>query len=235
MAEGETSTMMMDRLADAAWEMLADMSPRAIHIDDVADAAGISPAAARAVSGSITALILHKLQRLDRLAVLETLADIEDAGEVSVREKIIESLMHRFEIYAPWRRQVAQLDAAARRDPALGLRFLDSLVQAMRMLLRMVGDDLAGFKGEARVRGLAAVAMVVARTWQTDDTPDLATTMKDIDRRLATAEEWGRTLRVLDGGSAPDDSVAATMPDDDDMPDQAPDQTPDHTPGGRYQ
>ena len=35
--------------------------------------------------------------------------------------------------------------------------------------------------------------------WQTDDTPDLSTTLKEIDRRLATAEEWGRTLRVLDG------------------------------------
>jgi len=227
MAVAETPTMMMDRLSDAAWMMLADQPPRAIHIDDVADAAGVAPAAARAVAGSIIALILHKLQRLDRQAVLETLADIEDAGDVSVRDKIIEALTHRFEIYAPYRRQVAQLDTAARRDPALGLRLIDSLVQAMRMLLRMAGDDLAGWQGEARVRGVAGVAMAVARIWQDDDTPDLATTMKEIDRRLATAEEWGRTLRVLGGGASQDSGGDDDTGSDDEPLDQAP--------GGRYQ
>ena len=227
MAAAETPTMMMDRLSDAVWQMLAEQSPRAIHIDDVADAAGVAPSAARAVAGSIMALILHKLQRLDRQAVLETLADIEDAGDVPVRDRIIEALMHRFETYAPYRRQIAQLDAAARRDPALGLRLIDSLVQATRMLLRMAGDDLAGWQGEARVRGVAGVAMVVARTWQQDDTPDMATTMKEIDRRLATAEEWGRTLRVLRGDAAQDNDVENDIGSDDEPLDQAP--------GGRYQ
>lgn len=227
MSASETPTMMMDRLADAAWDMLADQSPRAIHIDDVANSADIAPAAARAVAGSITALILHKLQRLDRQAVLESLADLEDAGDVPIRDKIVEAMMHRFEIYAPYRRQVAQLDMAARRDPALGLRLLDSLAQAMRMLLRMVGDDLAGLQGEARVRGVAGVAMVVARTWKDDDTPDLSATLKEIDRRLATAEEWGRTLRVLAGEPSP-----AQAGDD---PVSAGDDGRDQTPGGRYQ
>ena len=227
MSASETPTMMMDRLADAAWDMLADQPPRAIHIDDVANSADIAPAAARAVAGSITALILHKLQRLDRQAVLESLADLEDAGDVPIRDKIVEAMMHRFEIYAPYRRQVAQLDMAARRDPALGLRLLDSLAQAMRMLLRMVGDDLAGLQGEARVRGVAGVAMVVARTWKDDDTPDLSATLKEIDRRLATAEEWGRTLRVLAGEPSP-----AQAGDD---PVSAGDDERDQTPGGRYQ
>ena len=227
MSASETPTMMIDRLADAAWDMLADQSPRAIHIDDVANSADIAPAAARAVAGSITALILHKLQRLDRQAALESLADLEDAGDVPIRDKIVEAMMHRFEVYAPYRRQVAQLDMAARRDPALGLRLLDSLVQAMRMLLCMVGDDLAGFQGEARVRGVAGVAMVVARTWKDDETPDLSTTLKEIDRRLATAEEWGRTFRILGGEPSPahgaDDAISAG------------DDGRHQTPGGRYQ
>ena len=198
MTSTATPTVMMDKLAEAAWAQLADMSPRALHIDEIAAAAGIAPSAARAVSGSITALILHQLARLDRQAILESLADIEDAGEVPVRDKIMEALMHRFEVYAPYRAQMIQLEAAARRDPVLGLRLVESLLQATRMLLRMAGDDLAGFRGEARVRGVAGLAMVVARVWRTDDTPDLSMTLKEIDKRLATAEEWGRTFRVLD-------------------------------------
>ena len=227
MTSSETPMVMMDRLADAAWEHLAELSPRAIHIDDVAAEAGVPAAAARAVSGSMANLILHKLARLDRQAVLETLADIEDAGDVPVRDKIIEGLMHRFEVYAPYRRQMAQLDNAARRDPALGLRLIDSLLQATRMLLRMAGDDLAGMRGEARVRGVAGVAMLVARSWQDDDTPDLSATLKEIDRRLATAEEWGRTLRVLDGNTAHDDPLGAEP--------ETSDEPFDDGPGSRYQ
>ena len=54
MTSSETPTMMLDRLADAAWEQLADLSPRAIHIDDIAADAGIPAPAARAVAGSIS-------------------------------------------------------------------------------------------------------------------------------------------------------------------------------------
>ncbi|MBU75110.1 MAG: hypothetical protein CMM73_05330 [Rhodospirillaceae bacterium] len=199
----DIQTEIMDRLADAAWTQLADKPPRQLHIDDIAAAAGITAAAARAATGSITTLILHRLATLDRQASLESLADIEDAGEVPVRDKIVEGLMHRFEVYAPYRQQIAQLDLAGKRDPALGLRLLDSLAQAMRMLLRMAGDDLAGLGSEGRVLGVAVVAMQVARVWQDDDAPDLSVTLKAIDARLARAEEWGRTLRVLR-----DDSVA---------------------------
>ena len=231
MTSTDTPTVMMDKLAEAAWAQLADMSPRALHIDEIAAAAGIAPSAARAVSGSITALILHQLARLDRQAILESLADIEDAGEVPVRDKIMEALMHRFEVYAPYRAQMIQLEAAARRDPVLGLRLVESLLQATRMLLRMAGDDLAGFRGEARVRGVTGLAMVVARVWRTDDTPDLSMTLKEIDKRLATAEEWGRTFRVLDDGSASDgeDANAGGFYD-------SGDQVPvENGPGGRYQ
>ena len=231
MTSTDTPTVMMDKLAEAAWAQLADMSPRALHIDEIAAAAGIAPSAARAVSGSITALILHQLARLDRQAILESLADIEDAGEVPVRDKIMEALMHRFEVYAPYRAQMIQLEAAARRDPVLGLRLVESLLQATRMLLRMAGDDLAGIRGEARVRGVAGLAIVVARVWRTDDTPDLSMTLKEIDKRLARAEEWGRSFRVLDGGLASDgeDTNAGGFYD---PSDQGP---VENGPGGRYQ
>lgn len=201
----ETTSLIMDKLADAAWDQLASLAPASLRIDEIARQAAVSETAARAVAGNVTSLILYKLARLDRQAILETLADIEDAGEVTIREKILEALMHRFEVYQPYKAQIARLDSAARRDPALGLRLLDSLAQAMRGLLAMAGDDLVGLRGEARVRGLAFVAMMAARAWQKDDSADMAATMNEIDKRLEQAEEWGRTLRVLGRGEGGDD------------------------------
>jgi hypothetical protein len=201
----ETTSLIMDKLADAAWDQLASLAPASLRIDEIARQAEVSETAARAVAGNVTSLILHQLARLDRQAILETLADIEDAGEVTIREKILEALMHRFEVYQPYKAQIARLDSAARRDLALGLRLLDSLAQAMRGLLAMAGDDLVGLRGEARVRGLAFVAMMAARAWQKDDSADMAATMNEIDKRLEQAEEWGRTLRVLGRGEGADD------------------------------
>ncbi len=217
-----TTNAIMDRLATTAWDQLSTLTPAALDLDEIAHQAEINPAAARATAGSVTTLILHQLSRLDRRALLESLADIEDAGEVTIREKILESLMHRFEVYTPFKSQIATLDAAARRDPQLGIRLLDSLEQAMRALLRMVGDDLVGLRGEARVRGVAIVAMLVAREWQKDETADLTHTMKAIDARLTQAEEWGRSMRVLGhdddpmaaGGEAVDDRFATGVDGD---------------------
>ena len=119
--------------------------------------------------------------------------------------------MHRFEVYTPYKAQILAHNVGARRDPQLGIRLLDSLVQAMRALLRMVGDDLIGLRGEARVRGLAIVATLVAREWQKDQTADLSHTMKAIDSRLEQAEEWGRSLRVLGHGSEPSSSGCTSV------------------------
>ncbi len=198
--DSTTTNAIMDRLADAAWDQLASLAPAELDLDQIARHADIRPSAAHAVAGSVNALILHQLARLDREALVESLADIEDAGEVTIREKILESLMHRFEVYAPYKLQIAALNEAARRDLQFGNSLLRSLVQAIRSLLRMVGDDLVGLRGEARVRGVAIVAMLVAREWQKDDSADLSHTMKAIDTRLAQAEEWGHNLKVLGQG-----------------------------------
>ena len=164
-----TSGAMRDRLAAATWDALATSAPRDLHIDDLAAAAGVAPGAARAIAGSVTSLILHQLAHLDQLAAVESFADIEDAGDVTIREKIMEAITHRFEIYTPYKPQLAQLESAARRDPELGLRLLDSLTQAMRRILLMAGDDLAGWSGMARVHGVAAVSLLVARVWRNDE------------------------------------------------------------------
>lgn len=192
-----TVTIMIDKLAAAAWDQLATHGMRDLHIDQIADQAGIDRRAARAIAGRESNLILHHLTKLDQRAVVESFADILDAGDVTIREQIMEAILHRFEVYAPYRAQIKALDAAARRDPELGIRLLDSLVQAMRRILRMAGDDLAGFRGEARVRGVAVMTMMAARVWHQDESPDLSVTMKEIDRRLSQAEEWGRSLRVF--------------------------------------
>ena len=64
-------------------------------------------------------------------------------------------------------------------------------------MLAMAGDHCDGWRGIMRIKGVAGVVMVVARVWMKDDSPDLAPTMKELDRRLQQAEEWAVSLRLF--------------------------------------
>ena len=134
---------------------------------------------------------------LDDQAVLESFADIEDAGEISVREKILEALLHRFEVYAPYRVQIEAVNRAARARPDLGVALLLNLQNVTRRMLAMAGDSCEGWRGVMRIKGVVGVVMMVARDWMKDDSPDLAPTMKALDRRLQQAEEWAVSLRLF--------------------------------------
>ena len=189
-------------LADAAWALLAIHDVDKIGLDMVADTAGIDHGLAGVLGGSVQRLVLGKMAALDHQSVMESFEDIEDAGEVSTREKIIEGLLHRFETYAPYRAQIDQLNRSARRHPELALRLLDGLEAVVRRILAMAGDPAYGLKGMLRVKGVVAVFLATARVWMKDESPDLAATMKMLDQRMVKAEEWGVSLRLFDGKHA---------------------------------
>ena len=100
-------------LADEAWQQLGSRPLTELMLAEIAAQADVDASLAVAVAGGPQQLLLGKMAALDDLAVLE-MADIEDAGAVSTREKILEALMHRFEVYTPYRTQIQALNRAAR-------------------------------------------------------------------------------------------------------------------------
>ena len=184
-------------LADEAWRQLGSRPLAELMVAEIAAHADVDAALAVAVAGDPQQLVLGKMAALDDQAVLESFADIEDAGAVSIREKILEALMHRFEVYAPYRTQIQALNSAARGRPDLALALGLGLQSVTRRMLAMAGDHCDGWRGIMRVKGVAGVVVVVARVWIKDDSPDLAPTMKELDRRLQQAEEWADSLRLF--------------------------------------
>jgi len=203
MSQDTTSPNMNDEqraaLADAAWTLLATHNLDQIELEMIADMAGVDHRLAGALGGSVQRLLLAKMAELDYQTVLETYGDIQDEDTVSVREKIIEGLLQRFETYAPYRRQIEALNRAARRHPELALRLFDGLEAVVRRIMVMSGDPVRGLKGMLRVKGVIGVVLTVARVWMKDDGADLAATMKALDDNMTKAEEWGFSLRVFSG------------------------------------
>jgi hypothetical protein len=184
-------------LADEAWQQLGSRPLADLTVMEIAAHVDVEIGLAVAVAGDPQQLVLGKMAALDDQAVLESFADIEDAGAVPIREKILEAILHRFEVYAPYRAQIKVLNKAARARPDLTLALGLGLQAVTRRMLAMAGDDCDGWRGLMRVKGVVGVVMVVARVWMKDDTPDLAPTMKELDRRLQQAEEWAVSLRLF--------------------------------------
>ena len=184
-------------LANEAWQQLGTRQLAALSLTDIAQRTGTDAALARALAGDPQHLVLGKIAALDDQAVLESLNDIEDAGEISIREKILEALMHRFEVYAPYRAQIGSLARAARGRPDLSIALSGELQNITRRILLMAGDSCEGWRGLIRIKGVVGMVMVVARIWIQDDSPDLAPTMKALDQRLQQAEEWAVSLRLF--------------------------------------
>ena len=184
-------------LSDEAWRQLGSRPLADLTVAEIAVHADVDAGVAVAVAGDPQQLVLGKMAALDDVAVLESFADIEDAGAIPIREKILEALMHRFEVYAPHRAQIQALNTAARGHPALAMALGLGLQSVVRRMLAMAGDSCDGWRGVMRIKGVSGVMMVVTRVWMKDDSPDLAPTMKELDRRLQQAEEWAFSLRLI--------------------------------------
>ena len=195
--DAEQSKKILTKLADEAWQQLGQQPLAALTLTNIAQRVGVDMSLARAVAGDPQQLVLRKIAALDDQAVLDSFADIEDAGEISIREKILEALMHRFEVYAPYRAQIRVLSQAARRQPELGIVLGIGLQNVISRMLAMAGDSCEGWRGLMRIKGVVGVVMAVARVWMKDDSPDLAPTMNVLDRRLQQAEDWAINLRLF--------------------------------------
>ena len=196
-------------LANKAWEQLGSRPLADLTVAEIAAHVDVEARLAVAVAGDPQQLVLGKMAALDDQAVLESFADIEDAGAVPIREKILEAILHRFEVYAPYRVQIQALNRAARARPDLALALGLGLQAVTRRMLAMAGDNCDDWRGLMRVKGVVGVVMVVARVWMKDNSPDLAPTMKELDRRLQQAEEWAVSLRLFQQSQRRRDQTAA--------------------------
>ena len=71
------------------------------------------------------------------------------------------------------------------------------LQSVTRRMLAMAGDNCDGWRGMVRIKGVVGVVLAVSRVWMKDESPDLAPTMKELDRRLQQAEEWAISLQLF--------------------------------------
>jgi ubiquinone biosynthesis protein COQ9 len=134
------------------------------------------------------------LYRFGALADRAALADQDGASTAPVQERLFDLLMRRIDVLQAHRAGMIALLRALPTDPLAAMMLAAASLESMRWLLQAAGVPAQGVLGLLRAKGLLGVWVWTLRTWQTDDSPDLAATMSTLDTALARAAQIARSL-----------------------------------------
>jgi AcrR family transcriptional regulator len=149
----------------------------------------------------------------DRMALLRALGrrldaqmlDIAtaDLDGLSPRERLFELMMRRFDAMGPCKEGLRALSRQAAGDLGLIATGLCNVGRLSRWLLDAAETSDGPAARTVAQKVLGAIYVRVFNVWLDDDTPDMARTLAELDRRLQQAENvarWTHPLRRGRGG-----------------------------------
>jgi ubiquinone biosynthesis protein COQ9 len=152
------------------------------------------------------------LIRFGRMADQAALAEAPADG--SIRDKLFDLLMRRFDTLQAHRAGVLALLRALPSEPPSALLLACATRRSMRWMLEAAGCTARGLRGELRVRGLVAVWLWTLRAWQRDESADLSATMAALDAVLRRAERVAGWLGDGRPAPRPAEEPAPATPDE---------------------
>ena len=181
------TTTPLGRAVAGALRLAEKKSWAQVSLLDIADEAGLTLVELSRHVSSKTAV----LRAFARLVDDEVLRKAERREpEESLRERLFDVVMTRFETMTPYRGGLKRIAAEATLAPEL----LGSVLTSQAWMLAAAGISAEGISGSVRVAGLASLYAATFRDWLEDDDAGMARTMAALDRRLRRGESWIRTF-----------------------------------------
>ena len=194
-------------LITSALQMAADRSWTEVTVAAAARQAELPLDMARRRFPGRAAILLRLGLQADEAAMTGIVLD------APVRETLFDMLMRRLDVFQQHRAGVLALFRALPGRPGAALLLGDATRRSMRWMLEAAGVSTTGVVGGLRVHGLVAVWLWTIRTWQKDDSLDMATTMAALDKALNQAERAAPWLRFSSPEAPPAmEEAAEPMP-----------------------
>jgi AcrR family transcriptional regulator len=193
-----------DDLIAQGMALLAERGWQHFSLAELAERSGRSLADVYAVLPTRGHLITGLGRRLDRAMLT---IDQGELADLAVRERLFELVMRRLEAAAPFKPGLRRLARECGREPGVVLLGACNLDRTAGWLLDAAGADFAPVLRSIARRALVLAYTRVFRTWLGDDTPDLARTLAELDKRLQQLERLAglaRRTRPTRPGAAAD-------------------------------
>jgi hypothetical protein len=134
--------------------------------------------------------VLDRLgRRLDQRMLELSATDLDD---MSVRERLFELIMRRFDAMRPYRDVLRRLAKDCRGDLAAAGAALGNTARAVGEIV-----DAAGIRGPAAIlarKGVGLLYLRLFRLWLQDEDPEQARLLAELDKGLARLEEGAQRL-----------------------------------------
>ncbi len=187
---------------EAALALAAERSWREVTLEMVAERAGLTLAALFEAYSSKAALLAGFSRRIDSQVMA---ARDQALADRPAHERLFDVLMRRFDALAPHKEALRSILRGSLGDAEAGLVGACLLRRSMAAMLEAAGISSSGPCGALRRKGLALVYLDAWRVWLSDDSPDMARTMKALDGHLRRID---RLIRLVRGRARPEPSDA---------------------------
>jgi AcrR family transcriptional regulator len=172
----------------AAFELAEEKGWRALTLPEIAARANLSLAELRSLFGHKGEILSAFQAEVDR-AVLAKTGVVHGEPEGSPHDRVLDILMTRFEVMAPFRAALARIVRDLAGRPGQAGELLPTALQSQYWMLAGAGVTAHGLVGGLKVGGLAAIYAQAFRFWLEDDSPGAEKTMALLDRKLTRGEK----------------------------------------------
>jgi len=163
---------------------------REVSLADIAQRAGLPMAEVWAACPGKMAVLRAYNRRIDAAMIKDALE-----AEDSVRQRLFELLMRRFEALTPDRDAVREITRdVMTSDPLAGLAGLCAVRRSMRLALEAAGVSTSGPLGRVKISALSAIYLRALSNWLRSREDGTDKVMADLDRALARAERLAEGL-----------------------------------------
>ncbi len=191
---------------EAALALAAERGWRDVTLEAIAERAGLSLAALFETYPSKAALLGAFSRRIDAHILA---ARDEALADRAAHERLFDVVMRRFDALAPHKDALRSILRGSCFDAEAGLVGACALHRSMAAMLEAAGLSASGARGALRRKGLAIVYLDTMRVWLSDDSPDMARTMKALDGHLRRIDRLIRMARGEAGSGPRDASIPA--------------------------
>jgi len=175
----------------AALDLAAQRGWAYVSLRDIALACKISMAQLHSMIEDKDDILVLIGRMIDR-KVLDNLG--EGHGDESVRDRLFDILMDRFEALNDHRDGIVAILEYFKCEPKELIISMPHLCRSMNWMLEAAEVQTSGLKGALRVTGLSLIYIKTLRVWMSDNSPDLTKTMAALDKSLNSAEQVANTL-----------------------------------------
>jgi hypothetical protein len=183
-----------DKLIEAIRQALEEGGWRGLKHSELQAKSGLDGDAVQRLAPTPLAALRLVLQHIDDSVVRDGPTDDAD----SPRDRLFEIMMRRYDALLPWRAALRGFSRSLPPDPFSAIGFAIAVERSMGAMLEAAGISAKGLAGGLRLRGLGLIHADVLRHFLSDETTDLAATMKALDQRLKQAEGVAQVLDRFD-------------------------------------